>query len=613
MTDELLPYYNRELAYFRRVAARFARVNPKIAGRLRIGPDSSEDPHVERLIEAFAFLNARIRCKLEDDFPELSDALLSVLYPHFVAPIPSMAIVKFALDRRQSKLKNGYDIPRGSMLQTEPLDGEPCRFRTCYDVKAWPIEVVSARLEAAPFESPGSPHSSEAVAAIAIKLRCLSAEMKFGDLAASTLRFYLAGLPQHTQLLYELLFNSTLDIALANSARDARPLVLPKHNLRYVGFNRDEGMLPYSSRSALGYRLLTEFFAFPQKFLFFDLVLPERERMAELGSEVELFVHLEQTSVDLERNVSRTTFQLGCTPMVNLFRQRAEPIQLTQTESEYRVVPDSRRPLATEVYSIDEVTGASPSGDEYPYVPFYSIEHASRKDERQKFWYADRRDAEPREGIIDHGSEVYLNLVDLDFTPSPQSGWFVDIGTTCFNRDLPNRLPFGGGQPKLSLSEGGGGVASIECLTAPTPTRRPPRKHRSMWKLISHLSLGHLSLVDGEHGAAALREMLQLYDFADSPDTRAMIAALVAVDSRRVTGRVASRHGAAICRGVEVEVQLDPDGFSDHSLCLFACVLENFLSQYCSINSFAKLVVKTKRHGSPWRTWAPRSGERPLL
>jgi type VI secretion system protein ImpG len=613
VSNELLPYYNRELAYFRRLAARFAHINPKIAGRLRIGPDSSEDPHVERLIEAFAFLNARLRCKLEDDFPELTDALLSLLYPHFVAPIPSMAIVRFALDRRQSKLKTGYRIGRDSMLQTEPLDGEPCRFRTCYDVTIWPIEVESARLDAAPFQSPGSPHSSEAVAAIAIKLRCLSSELKFGELSARVLRFYLGGLPQHTQQLYELLFNATLDIAIANTARDSEPLILPRENLRYVGFGRDEGMLPYSSRSALGYRLLTEFFTFPQKFLFFDLVLPEQKRLASLGSEIELFVHLQRSSVDLERNVSKSTFQLGCTPMVNLFKQRAEPIQLTQTETEYRVAPDSRRPLATEVYTIDEVTASSPRGEEFPYVPFYSIQHASRKDERQKFWYADRRPAEPREGVVDHGTEVYLNLVDLDFTPSPQAGWFVDVATTCFNRDLPNRLPFGGGQPKLSLSEGGGGVARIECLTAPTPTRRPERKHRSMWKLISHLSLGHLSLVDGEHGAEALREMLQLYDFADSADTRAMIAGLVAVDSRRVTGRVSSRHGSAICRGVEVEVQLDPDGFSDHSLFLFACVLENFLAQYCSINSFARLVVKTKRHGSPWHTWAPRSGERPLL
>ena len=613
MSNELLPFYNRELAYFRRVAARFADVNPKIAGRLRIGPDSSEDPHVERLIEAFAFLNARIRAKLDDDFPELSDALLSILYPHFVAPIPSMAIVKLALDRRQAKLKGGYAIDRGAMLQTEPIDGAPCRFRTCYDLRVWPIEVVSARLDAAPFNSPAPPHGGDAVAAIVIKLRSLSTEVRFGDLEARSLRFYLGGLPQHTQHLYELLFDATLDMAIANAGGDPSPLLLPAENIKHVGFHRDEGLLPYSARSALGYRLLTEFFTFPQKFLFFDLVLPDREQLRDLGSEVEIFIHLGRSSVDLERNVSRSTFQLGCTPVVNLFPQRAEPIQLTQTETEYRVAPDSRRPLATEVYSIDEVTASSPAGEEHEYLPFYSVQHSTQRESRQKFWYADRRDAEPRQGVIDHGSEVYLNLVDLDFVPAPQSGWFLDVRTICFNRDLPNRLPFGGGQPHLSLSEGGGGVATIECLTAPTVTRRPPRKHGSMWKLISHLSLGHLSLVEGEEGAEALREILALYDFTDSPDTRAMIAGVVEVESRRVTSRVAGPHGTAVCRGVEVEVQLDDDAFSDHSQFLFACVLDNFLAQYCSINSFAKLVVTAKRPGGLSRSWVPRSGERPVV
>lgn len=613
MTDELLPYYNRELSYFRRLAEEFANSNPKIAGRLRLGPESSEDPHVERLIEAFAFLNARIRYKLDDDFPELTDALLSILYPHLVAPIPSMAIVQFELDRRQSKLTAGHKVPKDSAIETDPIQGEPCRFRTCYDVELWPIEVVSARVDRMPSPSPATPRSNEAVAVAHLKLRCLSKDVRFGDLEASSLRFYLRGLPQHAYLLYELLCNSTLDVAIANGASDPDPIVLPPESIQPVGFQPEQGMLPYSARSALSYRLLSEFFTFPEKFLFLDFSLPDRAHLAHLGSEVDIFVHLAESSIDLEGNVSRETFRMGCSPVVNLFRQRAEPIQLTQTSTEYRVAPDARRPMATEVYSIDSVVATSPEEKEFTYLPFYSAQHAVKDQDRQKFWYADRRAAEPRDGEIDHGTEVYLNLVDLDFTPSPESGWFIDVGTTCFNRDLPGRLPFGGGQPKLRLSEGGGAIAKLTCLTAPTPTRRPPRKHGAMWKLVSHLSLGHLSLANDEGGATALREILKLYDFADSAHTRAMIDGILSVSTRRTVARVPSRHGPGICRGVEIEVQFDEDRYPEHSLYLFASVLESFLAQYCSINSFTKLVAKTKRREGEFCSWPPRAGERDLV
>jgi type VI secretion system protein ImpG len=271
MSDELLPYYDRELAFVRRLGAEFAEAHPKIAGRLRLSADTAEDPHVERLIEAFAYLNARLRHKLDDDFPELSDAMLSVLYPHYLAPIPSLAIVQFVLDRSQGELTAGYGIPQETVLETEPIDGHPCRFRTCYPVTLWPVELREARLAARPFAAPVTPFSASAAAVLRIQLQCLSNDVTFAALTMDRLRCYLKGQSQHVYALYELLFNNVVGIALAASPQDPQPVLLGPESIEPVGFERDQGLLPYTPRTFVGYRLLTEYFSFPEKFLFFDL------------------------------------------------------------------------------------------------------------------------------------------------------------------------------------------------------------------------------------------------------------------------------------------------------------------------------------------------------
>jgi len=610
MSDELLPYYNRELAFIRRLGAEFAQANPKIAGRLRLGPDAAEDPHVERLIEAFAYLNARTRHKLEDDFPEITDALLGVLYPHYQAPIPAMAVVQFVLDRGQGELTTGYTIPRESAIETEPIDGDPCRFRTCYPTTLWQIELAAAQVAGQPFAAPSTPYTPGAVAVLRLQLNCFAKEMRFGQLSIDTLRFFLKGQSQHVFAIYEVIFNNVLGVALANSPGDREPVLLQPQCIQPVGFERHEGMLPYPTRSFPGYRLLSEFFAFPQKFLFFDLSRLNRKLLSKAGNKLEIYFYLDRSSVDLEQNVTEDMFQLGCTPMINLYRQRAEPIALTHTETEYRVVPDARRPLASEVYSIDRVTATSPDNQQLEYQPFYSFKHASDRSQQKAFWYATRR---PAAAEVDRGTEVYLSLVDLGFDSSVPADWTLDVETTCLNRDLPHRLPFGEGQPRLRLSKGAP-LSRIECMTGrPTPTFRPALKHGAMWRLISHLSLNHLSLVDYEEGADALREILKLYDLADSAETRSVIDGIQSVRCRRVTGRAGGDAGGGFCRGIEVNLHFDEERFAGSGVYLFASVLERFFGLYCSVNSFSKLVATTNKREGELRRWTPRAGETVLL
>src|SRR5262245_52222431 len=180
MADELLSYYNRELAYLRKLGAEFGESHPKIAGRLRMTGDAVEDPHVSRLIEGVAFLNARIRHKLDDEFPELTDGLLGQLYPHYLAPIPSMAIVQFHASR---DLATGHRLRAGTEIETEAVAGEHCRFRTTKEHTVWPVEIEAATLTGRPLIGPENPRAGGAVAVVRLSLRCLSAEITFTKLS----------------------------------------------------------------------------------------------------------------------------------------------------------------------------------------------------------------------------------------------------------------------------------------------------------------------------------------------------------------------------------------------------------------------------------------------
>lgn len=616
MSDELLPYYNRELSYLRKLGASFAKAHPKIAGRLRLGSDVSEDPHVERLIQAFAYLNARTRHKLEDDFPELTDALLGVLYPHYQLPIPSMAIAQFELDPSQTELTEGHTVPRGTAIETEPIDGEPCRFRTAYETTLWPLRVVEARLAKPPFAAPATPTSGRAASILRIVLSGPGQPIDFSTLSIRSFRFFLNGQNQHVYPLYQMLFNHATNVAVATSPADPEPILLPPESLRPVGFQGDEGLLPYPPRSFIGYRLLTEYFAFPEKFLFAEFQGWSRRqwmRLCQGGKQrIELYVYFNKNAPDLEANVTADTFRLGCTPMVNLYAQRCEPIALTHTDTEYRVVPDARRPIAHEVYTIDGVTYLAADGSEIDYLPFFSTKHGRDRGGPVRYWHGARRPAPVLPDRPDAGTEVYLSIVDLELQPDAPADGTLSIESTCLNRDLPHRLPFGGDQPFLHFTEADSLVRRIRCLTPPTPTLRPALKQGAQWRLVSHLTLNHLTLEGGDTGADALREILRLYDFTDSEETRAMVAGILRVETRRTVART-DQASEAVCRGIEIGIQFDESRFTGSGLFLFASVLERFLAVYCSINSFTRLVATIEGKRGDLRRWPPRMGERVLL
>lgn len=615
MTDELLPYYNNELEFLRRAGSEFAEAKPRIAARLRMSGGLPDDPHVERLIEAFAYLNARTRHKLDDDFPEITEAFLNIVFPHYLVPVPSASIVKFALDRGQADQTDGQRVPKGTEVETEVvhgkgIDGETCRFRTAYPVHVWPMALTGAAYNGHPFVAPPARFADRSESVCHIECRTFAESVHFAQLPLRELRLHLHGHTRYVYDLYELFHCNLLGIAIAPSAKAPAAALLPPTALRPVGFQPEEGLFEYPARSFVGYRLLTEYFAFPHKFMFFDVAQIPARALAELGNELHLFFYFDRYLGDLENVVGRDTFHLGCAPAVNLFRKRSEPIRLTFTQSEYRVVPDSHRPLANEVYSVERVMATSPKNEEIEFRPFYSFKHAEDARRQETFWYASRRRAGYAAGEVDSGLECYLTLVDLGFRPSVPHDWTIHVDTLCTNRDLPRRLPFGGGQPHLQVA--GKALVRASCLTAPTMPLRPELRHGTMWRLISHLTLNHISLINDTDGASALREILSLYNFRDSPETEDIIDGLLSVQSKRIVGR-AGGSAAGICRGLHVRLHFDEDKFSGGGLLLYAAVLERFLGLYTSINSFTKVTATSKQREKDIHTWPPRSGEQALL
>ena len=269
MADGFLDKYNDELYALRKRASRFAAAFPKIAGRLRMTGDVADDPHVERLIQSFAYSAARVRQKLDDEFPELSDSLLETLYPHYLAPLPSMSVVQF---EPGATLATVQRLARHSEILAEPINGESCRFRTTQDVEITPLAISGATLSGQPIDAPFSTASAGAASCLRISLRTTSPRPStFQEMGLAKLQLFISSAWQQATALYELLANNCVGMALARHADDPQAVFLPANNLKPSGFARDQAMLPYPPNSFDGYRLLTEFFALPQKFLFIDI------------------------------------------------------------------------------------------------------------------------------------------------------------------------------------------------------------------------------------------------------------------------------------------------------------------------------------------------------
>jgi type VI secretion system protein ImpG len=637
--EDLLRYYLEELSYLRRGGEGFARTYPKVAARLELQSDECPDPHVERLIESFAFLTARIQSGLDSDFPEIAGALLDVLYPHYLQPVPSLAVARFVCDPARGKLSTGYEIPRHTPLFAHSEQGAICRLRTCYPVTLWPIEVTAAEL-VSPDRYDFLSGSADAAAVLRLRLESLSDP--FEVLGVDRLRFHLHGDPVLVNRLYELLFDGVRRIvavpAPADSASAAGaatpatltkapvPRWLPSGALTAVGFGEDEQLLPAPRHAHPAYLLLQEHFAFPEKFHFADV---SGLAGCLTGSAADLLFLLDR--VPRQRlPVGAESFALGCTPVANLFRRTSEPLRIDHRRLEVPLVADLRRERSTEIHSILGVTGTSPNaaraggrdggsagrsdggsnggrdGGVREYAPFYSFSHDMERRGQRAFYHV-RRVPSPRPDL--GGTELLISFRDLDFRPAvpPDETLFAQL--LCTNRGLAAELPAGA----VLQSDEALPVGAIVCLKKPTRPLDPPLGGQGLWRLVSHLSLNHLSLAAGEASLKALREILGLYCFSPAPALRRQIEGIREVSWRKVVRRLGGAGWQGFCRGTEVTVGFDESSYVGSSSLLLAAVLSRFFGLYSSTNSFTQLVTRPVGRAEESKRWPPMAGGKAVV
>jgi len=684
MDRRLIRYYDRELRHLHTVATEFAKEHPKVAARLALDSFPCVDPYVERLLEGFAFLAARVQLKLDAEFPRFTQNLLETVYPHYLAPTPSMCITQFQHDHGEAGLADGHVIPRGTVLRSHALRNiSSCEYRTSHPVTMYPITVSEAKYftrdsgvleigkiwgagqdvsafapkgtSAAMAASTGKglylgvPGSVKAVIRIRLKS---TAGVPFSKIKAKNLVFYLKGSDGTPSRVYEHLFAHAKAVIVRPVPQGTRAGAWQEHvgsdgepiSFSRVGLSASEAMLPFDERSFQGYRLLHEYFAFPQRFMFVSVGdLSAAFRKCD-GQHLDILIPLSQENTDLEGALDAENFVLHCTPAINVFPKRADRIFVEDNANEFQVIPDRTKPLDFEVYRVNRVTGYSTGAEERPFRPFYSASDADggssvvitsdsgSSSPAGSYFIVNRvpRALSEREKRVGQrssytGSEVYVSLVDAKSAPYSSDLRQLGVETLCTNRDLPLQMPVGKGKTDF-LPDIGGPIDSVRILAGPTPPRASHAEGGgdSSWRLVSHLTLNYLSITDedidgdgavshGERqGANALRELLKLYGAVGDPAIRKQIEGIKLVQTRPCTRRVPAPGVVAFARGLEVSITFDESQFEGTGISILGSVLDQFFSRYVSMNSFTETVIRSEERGEVMR-WSAKVGQRPIL
>ena len=622
MDPRLLRYYNQELQHLREMGAEFAQQFPKIAARLGIDGIEISDPYVERLLEGFAFLTGRIQLKLDAEFPRFTQRLLEIVHPHFLAPTPSMLIAQLQPQLGDGKLRQGVTVPRGSTLSSAQVDNTSSQFRTGHDVTLWPIEITSVEYFSYAADLPLSSLAIGRKVKGGLRIRLRTAgDVTFDQLKLNDLRVHFSGSDDIAYRLHERVLGSALGVlVMPGNKAPGQHAFLPADALQAVGFADEHALLPDSLRGFSGHRLLQEYFAFPQRFLFADIQGVGEALRRHGGKEAEVIVLMERGDPSLESVVDASNLALHCVPAINLFDKRCDRIQVTPNLSDYHVVVDRTRPMDYEVYELTEVTGYSVGQErEQRFMPFYAAYHTEGS--QHNSYYSVLREPRllstqqqqhgARSSYV--GTELYVSLVDAKEAPFAGDLRQLGLSALCTNRDLPMLMPVGIGASDLTLDQQAP-VQAVRIIKGPSKPLSALREGGIGWKFVNQLSLNYLSLLDTDplQGAAALRELLGLYANIGDGGMARQIEGLRSIRTQPIVRRLPMPGPITFGRGVQIDMEVDELAFQGLSAFMFGQVLERFFARHVSINSFTETTLRSQSRGDLMR-WVPRCGTRPII
>jgi type VI secretion system protein ImpG len=620
MDPRLLEYYNRELQFMRETGAEFARQYPRVAARLGLEGLECADPYVERLLEGFAFLAARVQWKLDARHPQFTQHLLELVYPGCLAPVPAAAIVELVPDMEEGSLRGGVPIRRGSTLKTPLGKGErtSCEFRTTQDVTLWPLTVTEAKYlsGAGAIHTQGTSVDSRTKAAIRLRLSSIPG-LAISSLPLENLVFYIKATPGVAARIYEQVLANCVGLRIRSMPAQRSDIALPSSCVREVGFDDPTALLPVTQAGFGGFRLLQEYFILPERFMFFALADLAPALRACPTTEVDITLLLDRVQPALEGALDASQFRINCTPAVNLFPKTCGRLELHGREVEYHVIPDRNRPQDFEIYSIEKVAGITHAGTEtFPIAPFYAAAHRTAAESERAYYTMQRRPRlastrQLRSGDRTSylGTECFLSVADTERRFERGEAPQADVQALCTNRDLPIYSSFGKGRTDFLL-ESGAPVAAVRVITGPTAPRGAPGWGDGSWRLINHLSLNYLSLESG--GTPLLRDFLALYADPNDGVAARQIEGLKDVSFAPVVRRLSVPGPISHGRGLAITLTLDDAAFEGTGLLPLATALERFFGRYVSLNSFTQLHLHSASRGEI-KEWPVRIGARHIL
>ncbi|MFP3503853.1 type VI secretion system baseplate subunit TssF [Burkholderia sp. SIMBA_062] len=622
MNPHLLDAYNRELLYFKELMEEFAHAHPKIARRLGMHAGEIGDPFVERLVQAASFTTARLQLQLDAEFPLFTGRLLETVYPNYVAPTPSIAVARLFPDEQEGNLLEGFCVPRGTAFASRVPDGErtSCTFRSGLDVTVYPLEIVSARLTGVPPDIPSVERYSRAEKPIrgALRIRFrTTGEARFEELRGlDRLPVYLAGDEHVASRLFELIHAGAVAsvTGVPNRFGDARqPLgMVSDRAVDYAGMAADECLLPLDWPKFHGHNLLHEYAACPARFWFFTLTGLNAGLRHVTDREAEVVVLLDRFDSALVEHVDASRFALFCTPVINLFRRKADPAEIPHTGSEILLQPDKQNGADYEVFAVEALHGFVSKGA--ASLEFRPLHRALTNDEsRQGRYFTTRREhrmtkaSHRRYGAraTSAGTDVFVSLVDQDERPYPQAMKYLSVDAWLTNGDLPSLLaPDGARDLTVAISAP---IRSTGLIRAPSLSRAPLAQGEAAWRLIRQLNPG-FGMLDAQDGSG-LRDVLALFGAADDTRYRRQIDSLIRVDTNPVTRKLPGQSQLRFGRGIECVLTVDEAGFDGVSPYLFGLILEHYVARHVSTHSFTQVVLRSPQRGELMR-WPVRTGTR---
>jgi type VI secretion system protein ImpG len=620
MDPRLLRFYNDELGYLRESAREFGEEHETVAARLGLKTPTDVDPYVERLLEGVAFLGARVQLKLNDQYPEFTQHLLHAIQPHYLAPMPSICIAGFEPKEGDQILIKGHKVPRGTELVATATDqgNAPVPFRTGHDVTLWPlriseVEYLSSRASVAPFAAAADVRGE---GGLRIRFEATGGA-ELPKITPANLPMYLAGAESVPGELYRQLIGETQAVIArsADAAANAAWIRLPLPS--QCGFEDHEALLPAEERSFRGYRLLSEYFACPERFLFVDVKELGRafKQSPQACDVVFLF---SRSSAVLTGAVEPNTFRLYATPAINLFEKQLGRVQVTPYEHEYHVVPDRTKPLDFEVFRLLEVKAYDRENiNSRPVAPLYAF-GALLYDWQEALFYTTQlrarrlstREQRVRRRTEYIGTETWISLTAPGDATRLDGIQELSVRALVTNRELPELLTFRGDKHFLISGVPARGVS---VLRAPTRPRPPIGMGDAAWRVIGHLTPNYATLAPEDHSdPSVLRDHLALYGQQDDALLRRQIDGVLSIQSRKVARRVPGLDRMAIARGHRISIKLDDAAFERHRMFLFSAVLERFLCEFASINSFTETCFESPQEGE-FARWPPQIGRRPSI